>query len=663
MASKRTHDEAFAGPADDAAPQARLPRATQEIVTYFEELKSHFDGLDDKEEQSLLVANALEEASGQECAVATDPACSRVLEALLPAAEPQQIAKFFQAVLKGEGLMAMASSPFGAHVLEAVLEQLTNAQQDAALEGPAIEELLTEACNNVCEHLYDFLTNRYATHVARRLLCIIAGRNVLPLAAKSQNKKSKGGALASKVGLLPGKQAATPEVAYPDLLHVLVDTLLSSDYISALHELMYDQHASPFIQGILTACEGNGEALQALIPAMLGAQPDAEEGDDSLLQGITRTTFQGIMQDRLSSHVMEVVFAVAPQPLLEEFYSSFLSSDLPALAAHPSANFALQAFLAAANRSPLVKTLLAELKGSFKELLQRRRSGVVAALLAACARTSAGQADASKAIAAALTGLHDEGKGLAETLLTLDMPGRICGPDMKPGQRVRLSPLGCAMLTTLLSFPQEFSQAFVSSIGDWSPSETLRVGQDPGGSRVLEALVNAAAASKAKKKLLRKLKGMWAILAVEPGGNHVVESCFIWGGVKDKEVIAGELASAEASLSGTPRGAALMRKCGTSAFKSSSSDWKRKATADAQTLNESQLYVKRQLGKMSRRLIAVSFMHAKGSARVKPAYMKGIDLLLDIADAPTHPTEARFVRIASKQYRRDGQEGMSPQKS
>ena len=30
-------------------------------------------------------------------------------------------------------------------------------------------------------------------------------------------------------------------------------------------------------------------------------------------------------------------------------------------------------------------------------------------------------------------------------------------------------------------------------------------------------------------------------------------------GVKDKEVIAGELAAAEASLSDTPRGAALMR--------------------------------------------------------------------------------------------------------
>ena len=126
---------------------------------------------------------------------------------------------------------------------------------------------------------------------------------------------------------------------------------------------------------------------------------------------------------------MQVIFAVAPQPLLEEFHSSFLSGDLPALASHPSANFALQAFLAAASRSPLVKKLLAELKGSFKELLQRRRSGVVAAMLAACARTSAGQADASKALAAALTSLHDEGK----VTLSLTFSELLCS--LKGGER------------------------------------------------------------------------------------------------------------------------------------------------------------------------------------------------------------------------------------
>ena len=176
MASKRKHDEAFEGPVDDAGPPGRLPRATQEIVTYFEELKSNFDSLDDKEEQSLLVANALEEASGQECAVATDAACSRVLEALLPCAEPQQLAKFFQAVLKGDGLMAMASrycaillhsiakqksvtqhhlrsryhtdhcwrfacSPFGSHVLEVLMIQLTKPQQSTEDSSFPVEEV------------------------------------------------------------------------------------------------------------------------------------------------------------------------------------------------------------------------------------------------------------------------------------------------------------------------------------------------------------------------------------------------------------------------------------------------------------------------------------------------------------------------------------------
>lgn len=49
-------------------------------------------------------------------------------------------------------------------------------------------QLLSEAQSSLCAQLFDFLTNRYATHVARRLLCSMAGRNVLPLAAKSQNK-------------------------------------------------------------------------------------------------------------------------------------------------------------------------------------------------------------------------------------------------------------------------------------------------------------------------------------------------------------------------------------------------------------------------------------------------------------------------------------------
>ena len=108
MSNKRKReDESEARLARD---NSGLARPTQEIVKYFEELRQHFDSLDDKEEQALLVANALNEAAGQELAVAADPGCSRVLEVLLPVAEPQQVAKFFRAVLNGDaGLLSLAA--------------------------------------------------------------------------------------------------------------------------------------------------------------------------------------------------------------------------------------------------------------------------------------------------------------------------------------------------------------------------------------------------------------------------------------------------------------------------------------------------------------------------------------------------------------------------
>ena len=86
-------------------------------------------------------------------------------------------------------------------------------------------------------------------------------------------------------------------------------------------------------------------------------------------------------------------------------------------------------------------------------------------------------------------------------------------------------------------------------MSDWSPSETLRVGQDPGGSRVLEALVTGSTTSKAKKKLLRKLKGMWGILALEPGGSHVVESCFSWGVSNFMVLVNASIATSQRNIS------------------------------------------------------------------------------------------------------------------
>lgn len=82
---------------------SRLPAET---LQYFEEVAGRLKELEDDEERQLLADNALGEADS---AVATDAACSRVVEALLPHASTAVLATFAKAVVEGENLGAMCT--------------------------------------------------------------------------------------------------------------------------------------------------------------------------------------------------------------------------------------------------------------------------------------------------------------------------------------------------------------------------------------------------------------------------------------------------------------------------------------------------------------------------------------------------------------------------
>ena len=54
-----------------------------------------------------------------------------------------------------------------------------------------------------------------------------------------------------------------------------------------------------------------------------------------------------------------------------------------------------------------------------------------------------------------------------------------------------------------------------------------RVAADPGGSRVMEAVLESPSVNaKAKKKLLKKLTGYYGSIASTPAGNFLVEKCY-----------------------------------------------------------------------------------------------------------------------------------------
>ena len=92
---------------DGGGARPRYSRLDAETLGYYSEIDTHFKSLTDDEEKQLLADNALGETAGREAAVATDAACSRVLEALLPFASTEALCTFTRACVEGENLGAM----------------------------------------------------------------------------------------------------------------------------------------------------------------------------------------------------------------------------------------------------------------------------------------------------------------------------------------------------------------------------------------------------------------------------------------------------------------------------------------------------------------------------------------------------------------------------
>lgn len=152
--------------------------------------------------------------------------------------------------------------------------------------------------------------------------------------------------------------------------------------------------------------------LCQLVPALLCASffvDSAKPG--KALEGVSESRARALMEDAVGSRVAEAVLSAGGREIADEFTARFVRGKLGELAAHPVANFVVQAALAAVHAPAQLKLLFDELQPLLPDLLRKRRSGVVGALVAAAARTGGGQKELCAALAAALAPLDDGGGG------------------------------------------------------------------------------------------------------------------------------------------------------------------------------------------------------------------------------------------------------------
>jgi hypothetical protein len=87
-------------------------------------------------------------------------------------------------------------SAFGSHVAEGFLQRLGAAADEGLSEEDTqeLEALLASLAGAIGDQMYDYLMDRHATHVARALLRVAAGRDVVPASKQGKQKQRDRGA-------------------------------------------------------------------------------------------------------------------------------------------------------------------------------------------------------------------------------------------------------------------------------------------------------------------------------------------------------------------------------------------------------------------------------------------------------------------------------------
>ncbi|CAM9174227.1 unnamed protein product [Bubo scandiacus] len=252
---------------------------------------------------------------------------------------------------------------------------------------------------------------------------------------------------------------------------------------------------------------------------------------------------------------------VAGARRLRELFQQQLKGRLRGVATHRVANHGLQRLLDHAP-ADVVREVLCELGPALAEPLARGHPGVLTALTGACRRHPGLQQEALRHLfqafgcweprerrrgcVALLGGLRPFGGGDKDE-----------GPEPEPS----LGPVtlhGSLLLQHLLHFGDP--GPVVGGLEALPPPALAALARSPPGSRVWDALLaSPTVPTRARRRLLRKLKGHFLSLACHRNGSRVLDAVWASASAPARAAIAGELASQREALQRDPHGRGVAR--------------------------------------------------------------------------------------------------------
>ncbi|KAG6328391.1 hypothetical protein ID866_10698, partial [Astraeus odoratus] len=490
--------------------------------------------LDPNEAKRLFFVAALNEMSGNEKQLATDPDCSVVLERVLYSMD-DFVRRVFLDSLCGSFELLMKNR-FASHA-RGILPEIPESQGKGELR--TLTQLILDICDEIKHVFTSLIMDPFASHVLRSLLLLL-----FPLALPGDSapqkfvRSKKSMAWKAKQGTMKsvfsgekdkGKETLVPTVPrqFRDAAVQFMRSLKKQLDANEVRALAANKVASPILQLLLEIEAEVGE----------GSSPNSLM--DHILVGMVSSSRMFVDIRHLSSFLeislqAKILARNKNRLIISELWSIYFHGKLSRLALHPIANFVVSKAIERLDNNQ-VKDTLEELDSSWRKTIQQ---GFYVASLKGRGYSAAMKRRHAVFTTFGLSNPESRLKLVPCVLVLKNLEEYEALPPAEEVQEVSTSKKlhhkkgaqnpreptvqGALILQSLLKFPEPHCMAVVDSIASLSITDLLTLSHNATSSRVLDAMLESPTVSfKAKRRLVMSMIGHYHELVDDRIGSRV----------------------------------------------------------------------------------------------------------------------------------------------
>ncbi|KAF1956459.1 ARM repeat-containing protein [Byssothecium circinans] len=536
------------------------------------------------EERKLFLERVYKEAEGKELKIANSQSCSRLMERLILLSTPKQLKDLFQK-FSGQ-FVHLVQHRFASHCCEALFIRAAPVvtqehTKPETLQAPpssdpnevyvSMETLFLYTLDELEAYLGYLMTDRFASHVLRVLLVVLAGAALEKEDAKSaihskrKEKINVSGTDSTREYTL--QKRAVPQ-SFLDALEKIINVSVAAQDTSYLRLLATHPTGNPTLQTLLKLeltqfGKSRAKDEKSLIHKLLPDNP-IKEGTESA------SFINGLVYDTVGSRLLETIIEHAPGKLFKVIYAEFFKERMGSLARNEIAGYVAGKILERLGKDDLEQAMR-QIAEQIPGLVERNRTSIIKTLIERCAVRDVDTLPIKTQLEAAYGG----SKGFEITRML-----KLGEADDSKSTKQELASLdkvhGSLLAQTMMTVPGPLGNLVFESFMDLGEQLTLRIARDPAASRTLQAaLTSPNATTIFRRKVIQQFYGHVGELALDPSGSHAIDA--IWEGTQGlafiRERIAEELVENEAAMRESHVGRAVWRNWRMDLYKRRRADW------------------------------------------------------------------------------------------